>query len=67
MILAAHADAGFYNETKGRSRAGAHIFLSENEPASRWNGSVLTIAQILKFVMDSAPKAELGALYTTAK
>ena len=25
-ILAAHSDAGFHNETKGRSRAGAHIF-----------------------------------------
>ena len=26
MILAAHSDAGFHNETKGRSRAGTHIF-----------------------------------------
>ena len=26
MILAAHSDAGFHNEPKGRSRAGAHIF-----------------------------------------
>ena len=28
MILAAHADAGFLNESKSRSRSGAHIFLS---------------------------------------
>ena len=28
MILAAHADAGFLNESQSRSRAGAHIFLS---------------------------------------
>ena len=28
MVLAAHADAGFLNETKARSRAGAHIFLT---------------------------------------
>ena len=28
MILAAHADAGFLNESRDRSRAGAHIFLS---------------------------------------
>ena len=27
MILAAHADAGFLNESRARSRAGAHIFL----------------------------------------
>ena len=29
MILAAHADAGFLNESQAGSRAGAHIFLSE--------------------------------------
>ena len=28
MILAAHADAVFLNESRARSRAGAHIFLS---------------------------------------
>ena len=67
MILAAHADAGFHNETKGRSRAGAHIFLSEDEPIPRWNGAILTIAQIIKFVMASAAEAELGALFITAK
>ena len=26
MVLCAHSDAGFHNESKGRSRAGAHIF-----------------------------------------
>ena len=67
MILAAHADAGFHNETKGRSCAGAHIFLSEDEPIPRWNGAILTIAQIIKFVMASAAEAELGALFITAK
>ena len=28
MVLCAHSDAGFHNESKGRSRSGAHIFLS---------------------------------------
>jgi hypothetical protein len=32
MILCAHANAGFLNESQSRSRAGAHIFLSENDP-----------------------------------
>ncbi len=32
MILCAHADAGFLNETNSRSRAGTHIYLSENKP-----------------------------------
>ena len=30
MVLCAQSDAGFHNDIKGRSRAGAHIFLSEN-------------------------------------
>ena len=37
MILAAHADAGFLNESRARSRSGAHIFLSENEPKPKLN------------------------------
>ena len=57
MILAAHADAGFLNESRSRSRAGAHIFLSENEPKPKLNGPILTIAQIIKTVMASAAEA----------
>ena len=45
MILAAHADAGFLNESRAGSRSGAHIFLSENEPKPKLNGPILTIAQ----------------------
>ena len=67
MILAAHADAGFLNESKARSQAGAHIFLSENEPKPKLNGPVLTIAQIIKTVMASAAEAEMAALYITAR
>jgi hypothetical protein len=32
MILCAHANAGFLNESQSCSRAGAHLFLSENDP-----------------------------------
>ena len=67
MALAVHADAGFLNESRARSRAGAHIFLSENEPKPKLNGPVLTIAQIIKTVMASAAEAEMAALYITAK
>ena len=31
MVLCAHSVAGVHNESKGRSRAGDHIFLSEND------------------------------------
>ena len=44
MILCAHSDAGFHNESRGRSRAGAHIFLAEDEPIPKWNEPVLNIA-----------------------
>jgi hypothetical protein len=67
MQLAAHSDAGFHNETRGRSRNGAHIFLSEDDERPRWNGAVLTLAGILKNVLSSAAEAELAALYETAK
>ena len=52
MILAAHSEAGFNNESKARNHAGAHIFF--NYPTPKWNGPILTIAQIIKCVMSSA-------------
>ena len=67
MILAAHADAGFLNESRARSRAGAHIFLSENEPKPKLTGPILPIDQIIKTVMASAAEAEMAALFITAK
>ena len=67
MVLCAHSDAGFHNESKGRSRAGAHIFLSKNYAMPRWNVSVLTLAKIIKFFVSSASEAELGAIFITAQ
>ena len=67
MILAAHADAGFLNESRARSRAGAHIFLSENELKPKLNEPILTIAKIIKTVMASAAEEEMAALFITAK
>ena len=62
MILCAHADAGFLNETNSRSRVGAHISLSEDDPFPQFNGAILAIAQIIKFVMASAAESKLAAL-----
>ena len=67
MVLCAHSDAAFHNKSKGCSRAGAHIFLSEKDAMPRWNGSVLTLAKIIKFVMSSASESELGAMFITAQ
>jgi hypothetical protein len=67
MVLCKHADAGYLNETKSRSRAGTHIYLSEDNPTPHFNGMVLTIATIIKFVMALAAKAELAALVIAAR
>ena len=67
MVLCEQPNAGFHYEIKKRSRARAHIFLSENDAMPQWNGSVLTLSQIIKFVMSSASEAELGALFVTAQ
>eukprot|EP00804_Cyclotella_cryptica_P028793 CCRYP_020143-RC/>CCRYP_020143-RC protein AED:0.42 eAED:0.37 QI:0/-1/0/1/-1/1/1/0/313 len=67
MILAAHSDASYLSETKARSRAGGHFFLTENDEVPWNNGAILTLAQIIKSVMSSAAEAELGALYINAR
>ena len=67
MILAAHSDASYLSEPKSHSRAGAHIFVSKNDPVPRPNGPILTISTTIKFVMASAAKAELSALYLAAQ
>ena len=35
MVMCAHSDAGLKNESKGHSRTGAHILLSENDVMPR--------------------------------
>ena len=50
-ILAAHSDASFLTEMGSCSQVGAHIFLSKDSPVPQNNGIVLTISQILQFVI----------------
>jgi hypothetical protein len=66
MILAAHSDASYLSESKSRSRAGAHIFLSNNDPIPQNNGLVLSISAVLRSVYGSVAEAELAALYKCA-
>ena len=42
-------------------------FYQKNDPMPRWDGPVLNLAQIVKFVMSSASEADLGALFITAQ
>jgi hypothetical protein len=67
MILAVHSDAGYCNKKNVRSQAGGHFYLSNNKKFPPNNGAILTNATIIKAVMSSAAKAELGALYLNAK
>ena len=67
IILAAQAEAGLPKKSRARSISGAHIFLSENDLKPKLNGTVLTIAQIIKTVMVSSAEAEVSALYITAE
>ena len=67
MKLAIHSDASYLNETKARSRAGGHFFLSENVETPPNNGAIHDLAEIIKTVMSSASESELGALYLNAR
>ena len=67
MTLAIHSDASYLSESKARSRAGGHFFMSNNAANPPNNGAVLNILQIIKSVMSSAAEAELGALFINSK
>jgi hypothetical protein len=67
MILAVHSDAGCCNKKNAHSQAGGCFFLSNDKKIPPNNGAILTNATIIKAVMSSAAKAELGALFLNAK
>jgi hypothetical protein len=63
MVLAGHSDASYLSESNARSRAGGHFFMSNNTTKPPNNGTILTIAQIIKAVMSLVVEVEVGALY----
>ena len=62
MVMYAHSDPEYLNFRKARSRAGAHIMLSEDVPVPRYNETVLASDQIIKCLMYSAAEADLEGL-----
>ena len=58
MVLAAHVVAVFRNESNGRSRVVAHVFIAEDEPAPRWNGPILTLDQVIKILCPQPSKQD---------
>ena len=57
----------FTTRSKAAADQAIKFFLSKNDPMPRWNGPVLTLDQIIKFVMSSASQAELVTLFITAQ
>ena len=41
--------------------------MRENAPIPYFSGAILTIANIMKYIMSSAAEAELASLFITAK
>ena len=70
MILNVHLDASYLSETKAHSRACSHFFIGwspkDGDPI-KLNGAFFTLCTILRFVVASAAKAELDALFLNCK
>jgi hypothetical protein len=66
MVLMGHSDASYLSESKACSWAGRHFFMSNNTAKLPNNGTILTIAQIIKAV-SLAAEAEVGALYINCR
>ena len=63
MVLTGHNDSSYLSETKTRSRAEGHFFMSNDTAESPNNGDIMNIAQIIKAVISSAAEANLGTLF----
>ena len=67
MVLAVHSDASYLNEKKSISRAGGHFFPSKDNKMPPKNDTIHTVAKIIKVMMSSVAKSELGTLYINAR
>ena len=63
MVLAGHSNTLCLSNAKYISRAGGHLFMSNNTEFLTNNGAVLTISKIIKAVMLSAEEEELGGIF----
>jgi hypothetical protein len=69
MILHIHSDASYLSEKEAKSRAGVFFYMgsSINTEKKLTNGAILIISKVLKHVMSSAEKEEIGAVFINAK
>jgi hypothetical protein len=70
MILYFYSDASYLSESDTQSRTCSHFFMGwtpkDGNPI-KLNGAFFTLCAILCFVVASAAKAELGALFLNCK
>ncbi len=70
MILNVHSDASYLSESNAQSRARGHFFMGwtpkDGNPI-KLNGGFFALCAILCFVVASAAKAELNALFLNCK
>jgi hypothetical protein len=78
MVLAIHSDASYHTESKARSRAGGHFWLTDmpsdptrqplsTDPPLRQNGPIHTECRIMRNVLGSAAESEMGSLHHNAQ
>ena len=67
MVLADHSNASYLSDTKERSRAGGNFFMARDISIPGNNGTIHTVAQIIKTVMSSTAEVEINALYINCR
>ena len=67
MKLAVHSDAIYLSKPKAQSRAGGHVFLSNDALIPPNNRAILNVAHIIRHVMSSETEVKLAALYIMAR
>ena len=67
MKLGVRSDTSNLSKPKARSRAGGHLFLSNEATIPQNNGAILNISHIIKHIMPLETEAELAALYIMAR
>jgi hypothetical protein len=69
MILHIHCDASHLSENESKSRAGGFFYMGNTTKNDKklTNRAISIVSKVLKHVMSSAAKAEIGALFINAK
>jgi hypothetical protein len=69
MILHIHSDASYLSENEAKIRSGGLFCMGNTAKNDKklTNGAILIVSKVLKHVMSSAAKAEIGAVFINAK